>query len=459
MGHGPEHQRGGSPGPVPQLQPAAVQDPGRTGEVAFVEQCPRLDSICLRHEVRVQHLCRHGPAAPVTEMGQGCSGGFQQLGIGCLQPAFECPFHGPHPALGPGRGPGQLVPNFYQQLQAPGHRDAGAEGITEHGVPHPKVRGSAGALNHHLLVQQGPHHFGAADVLDDLAAHRPGKGDKLQGFLLFRRAAEHVLDDNGRDFGSVGLQWSNQHPDPVPLGQLATLRGVVEQRVKDPGISARGTPDGVDGSGRDRPVKGVGEDFLDLLPVHGSEIHAVGEAVVPELCQRLGQPRPWPASSNHAGPAGGDHVGHDAGGRLVQVVGVVHHQQQWCVLARLQLLKVAPHGPEHSHRGYRVFRGQLCRVGRQDTKRNAGQRRASVDLDDDHLRGKPLRDGIGQGRLADARPGHHKDCLAGAAADDIADPVQRFTPSREQAICGPRFRWVAVRRVQSDHPWRLRPVW
>ncbi|CCQ46966.1 hypothetical protein ARTSIC4J27_2943 [Pseudarthrobacter siccitolerans] len=47
--------------------------------------------------------------------------------------------------------------------------------------------------------------------------------------------------------------------------------------------------------------------------------------------------------------------------------------------------------------------------------------------------------------------------MAGAVPDYVADPFQRLPPSGEGAVG--RCRFVAVRRVQSDHPWKLRRAW
>ncbi len=109
----------------------------------------------------------------------------------------------------------------------------------------------------------------------------------------------------------------------------------MQQGIENPRVSPGSAPDSVHGCGRDGAVQGVGKDFFNLFPVQGPQVHAVSQAVVPELVQRLGQPGPRPARRHHAGPARRNHVSDDAGGSLIKVVGVIHHQQQRGVFAVL----------------------------------------------------------------------------------------------------------------------------
>jgi hypothetical protein len=60
-----------------------------------------------------------------------------------------------------------------------------------------------------------------------------------------------------------------------------------------------------------------------------------------------------------------------------------------------------------------------------------------MDLDNDHVSGQPLADVLGQRGLADSGACHQEHSLAGSGPDDVADPIQRLPPSREQAA---RFR-------------------
>jgi hypothetical protein len=60
-----------------------------------------------------------------------------------------------------------------------------------------------------------------------------------------------------------------------------------------------------------------------------------------------------------------------------------------------------------------------------------------MDLNNDHVSGQPLGDGLGQRGLADARARHQEHCLAGSGPYNVADPIQRLPPPREQAA---RFR-------------------
>nr|WP_255767875.1 hypothetical protein [Pseudarthrobacter sulfonivorans] len=60
-----------------------------------------------------------------------------------------------------------------------------------------------------------------------------------------------------------------------------------------------------------------------------------------------------------------------------------------------------------------------------------------MDLNNNHVRRQPLGDGFGQRGLANAGARHQEHCLAGSAPDNVADPIQRLPPSREQAA---RFR-------------------
>ncbi|MEQ4518921.1 hypothetical protein ABLI39_06090 [Pseudarthrobacter sp. B907] len=337
----------------------------------------------------------------VLEEPAGQDRGPEQLAVLDLEAAFHRPAHLAQQPLGRGRFPVHQPQQALAQLQAAGGGNQVPQGVAVDGVPEPQFGlGALGDAEEFLFDQPGDGGF-VHHGLDQGLGHGLGQRHEVQCLAFFGRAPQQLAaDDVGEPF-AVAVQRAGEQPHPVALQQRPVADRVVHQAAQQQRVAAGGLPEHLGDIGQDLGAEPVRQDFGRLFPGERAQVVPFGDALEPELQERLGHTRAGRRADQQLGPAGGGEFHQHSRRCLIEVVGVVDDQQQRLLRCPPLPFQVAPEGPKHGQLGGGVLHGQAHDERCEHTVRYVAQRRAPVQTDRRHLAAKLLGHGLHQLRFAD----------------------------------------------------------
>ncbi len=171
-------------------------------------------------------------------------------------------------------------------------------------------------------------------------------------------------------------------------------------------------------------------ELMDLGTAERRQIELRDNAVIPQGQELLRNQRPGTAGSEQPRRAGGDGLRDQLDGPLVQVVGVVDHEQGEDRLGP----QAGRHGPHDGRVGVEIVGGKACQVRCKCPERDGGERRSRCQPDQRSLRAQLRQDGFDDGGLTGSRVPDYQG-TGPSLVPKAADHVLNDTGPANQGRC------------------------